>query len=80
MEGKGRLLTVKQVVELTTMRQSNIYRLMRANPPRFPVAILVGERSVRWWESDIQGYLTSRPLATGTGPGTGPRATGKAAA
>ena len=71
-----KLLTVQQVAEITTLKRSNIYRLMRAG--RFPQAITVGDKSVRWWESKILDYLKSRPDATGTGPGTFPGAKAKA--
>ena len=74
MKEKGRLLTLKEVMERTSMKQSNIYRLMRCNPPRFPVARKLGDRAIRWWEGEVDEYLKTLPMATGTGPGTGPRA------
>ena len=58
-----RLLRRRQVEEMTGLSRSSIYRLMRIQ--EFPVAVKVGPAAVRWKESDITGWLESRPLATG---------------
>ena len=71
---KGKLLRIKEVCGIVTMKQANIYRLMRKDPPEFPQAVKLGDRSIRWWEADIDDYLSNLKPALGTGPGTGPRA------
>ena len=43
------------------MGRSSIYRLMQDGD--FPPPVRVGLAAVRWKESDIMGWLESRPLA-----------------
>ena len=56
-----RLLRRRQVEEITGMRRSSIYRLMQNGD--FPPPVRVGPAAVRWRESDITGWLESRPIA-----------------
>ena len=56
-----RLLRRRQVEEITGMGRSSIYRLMQEGD--FPPPVRVGPAAVRWKESDIMGWLESRPLA-----------------
>ena len=58
-----RLLRRPQVEEITGMGRSSIYRLMQDGD--FPPPVRVGPAAVRWRESDITGWLESRPLARG---------------
>ena len=58
-EGRDRLLTVREVMEIMNVKYNTIYRLRRAG--RFPEAVKISERAVRWYESDIDEYLKSRP-------------------
>ena len=44
-----------------------LYRLMRSEPPQFPLPLKIGPRKVRWLESEIEAWLASRPRATGEG-------------
>ena len=63
---KGRLLTRREVEEWTGFSGSSIYRKMRDGS--FPLAIKIGDRSVRWHEQDLDRWLSSRPRATGDHP------------
>lgn len=74
----SKLLTIKELEKRATMRRSNVYRLMRAG--KFPLPIIMGDKSVRWIESEIEEYIANRPRATGTGPGTFPGAKEQATA
>ena len=60
-----RLMTRPEVEERTSLSTTSIYRLMRAGT--FPEPNKIGPRAVRWRESEIEGYLTSRPRASGDG-------------
>ena len=57
-----RLLTREEVQDRCRISRSTIYRLMREG--RFPSPIRVGDRAVRWKESEINKYLANRPRAT----------------
>jgi len=57
------LLTRRQVEALCRLSTSSIYRLMRDG--LFPEPIRVGRRAVRWYASEIDAWLASRPSATG---------------
>lgn len=58
-----RLLCLKEVMALTTLSSSHIYRGIRDGT--FPKQIRIGARAVRWWLSEIEAWLASRPRATG---------------
>ena len=59
MTMRDRLLRRRQVEEITGMSRSSIYRLMQDG--EFPRPVKVGCAAVRWRESDITGWLESRP-------------------
>ena len=62
--GMPRLLTLREVTEVTAVSRSVIYALMAAS--KFPKPIRVGDRAVRWVEQDEQevfDYIASRPRA-----------------
>ena len=59
MTMRDRLLRRRQVEEITGMSRSSIYRLMQDG--EFPRPVKVGCAAVRWRESDIAGWLESRP-------------------
>ena len=58
-----RMLRREEVQELTGLSCSAIYWLMREGD--FPLPHRVGQRAVRWRESDLKAWLASHPLATG---------------
>ena len=53
-----RLLRLEQVVEMTTLSISTIYRLMKKG--QFPKQIMVSERSARWSESEVLEYINEK--------------------
>ena len=59
----SRMLRREEVQERTGLSRSAIYRLMREDD--FPLPHRVGQRAVRWRESDLEAWLASRPVATG---------------
>ena len=61
-----RLLTRAEVESITTLSRSSLYRKMRAGS--FPEPIRIGDRAVRWRESEIREFIASRPRATGEKP------------
>ncbi len=58
-----RMLRREEVQDRTGLSRSAIYRLMREG--QFPLPRRLGQRAVRWRESDLEAWLASRPLATG---------------
>ncbi|MCY3860853.1 AlpA family phage regulatory protein [Candidatus Poribacteria bacterium] len=57
------LLTRRQVESRCRLSTSSIYRYMRDG--LFPEPIRVGRRAVRWYASEIDEWLATRPRATG---------------
>ena len=62
-----RLLTLRDVMELTAMSRSSIYAGMAAGA--FPQPIRMGTRAVRWIEGEVIEFITSRPRAGSKRPG-----------
>lgn len=52
------MLRLPDVVQMTTMKRGNIYRLMAEN--RFPKQINLGGRSARWIRQEVEAWLQSR--------------------
>ena len=63
MEKNDRLLRLEEVGARCGISRSTIYRLMREGD--FPEPIKVGERAVRWLESEMDRWVASRPRAKG---------------
>ena len=59
----NRLLTRHEVESRCGISRTTVYRLMRLG--QFPEPIRVGQRAVRWPESEIEKWLAERPRATG---------------
>ena len=58
-----RLLRLQEVKNRTTYSRSTIYRKMQEGT--FPRPLKMGDRAVRWRESEIEVWLAARPRATG---------------
>ncbi|MCY4030016.1 MAG: AlpA family phage regulatory protein [Acidobacteria bacterium] len=56
-----RLLTLRDVTAATALSRSAVYALMAES--RFPKPIRIGSRAVRWVESEVLDFITSRPRA-----------------
>ena len=65
-EHRDALLTRRQVEARCGLSTSSIYRLMREG--LFPEPIRIGQRAVRWPQSEIDEWLATRPRATGDHP------------
>jgi prophage regulatory protein len=52
---EDRLLSVKEVVQITSMSKSSIYARIREGT--FPARIQLGHRTSRWKASEIQNWL-----------------------
>lgn len=61
-----RLLPLKEVMAITRISGSKIYRMMRSGS--FPRPRKLGLRAVRWLESEIQDWMANCPRATGDTP------------
>lgn len=56
-----RILTMKQVSELTSYTPAHIYRLIRAG--KFPAPIRMGLNRIGFRLADIEAWLDARPVA-----------------
>ncbi len=52
------LLTLKEVMHLTGLRHSSIYKFMEEG--HFPKSVSIGGHSVMWSEGDIQTWIESK--------------------
>ena len=53
-----KVIRLKEVIELTGLSKSTIYRLTESN--KFPKQLSLGERSVGWLESEVNEWLENR--------------------
>jgi prophage regulatory protein len=56
-----KILRLAQVVALTGLSRSSIYRLIQSG--QFPTQIKLAERASGWHESDVCGWIGERPKA-----------------
>ena len=54
------LLDMETVARLAGLHRVSIYRLIRAG--KFPQPLKIGEKAVRWRESDIKDWQDSLPV------------------
>ena len=55
------LMTLDEVLALTRMSKSNLYRKIALG--LFPKPIRLGPRTVRWRRWEVEGWIASRPGA-----------------
>ena len=58
-DARSRLLTLRDVMQMTALSRSAVYALMAAS--RFPGPIRIGARAVRWVEREVVDFIASRP-------------------
>ena len=56
-----RMLRIEEVVEMTGLSRATIYRKMGRG--QFPKPLKLGDRAVRWRQSEIEDWLDSLPRA-----------------
>ena len=61
IERLERLLTRKEITREVGISRSTIYRLLRNGS--FPQPIRIGERGIRWPESQVQAWIAERKAA-----------------
>ncbi len=61
-----RFLTIKEVIARTRISRGTIYRKIQNGS--FPSPRKIGDRAVRWLESDIQDWMDGCPRATDDSP------------
>ena len=57
-----RIMRLNEVKAVTGLSKTTIYRFEKEG--RFPSRVSLGERSVGWFEDDIEGFLMSLRQAT----------------
>ena len=62
-----RLLTLRDVIAMTSLSRSAIYALMAES--HFPKPIRIGTRAVRWLEQEVLDFIASRPRGGSERPG-----------
>ena len=62
----ARFMRAGEVVTLTGLAKSTIYRLMSIG--QFPAAVKIGPRAVRWRVEEVQAWISERNRATYTPP------------
>ena len=58
-ESPDRLLRLSEVLTITSLGRSSVYRMMRVGT--FPEPLKIGVRAVRWRESEIETWIAARP-------------------
>lgn len=53
-----RFIKVKEVIALTSLSKTTIYRLARQN--EFPQPVPLGGRAVAWLESEVHNWMEAR--------------------
>ena len=53
-----RLLRMAEVIEITTLSRTTLYRLLGES--KFPRPVMLSEHSPRWRESDIQAWISEK--------------------
>ena len=53
-----KFLKLKEVMEMTAMSRSNVYKMMSEG--RFPQSVSLGPRAVAWVESEVQDWILER--------------------
>ena len=53
-----KFLKLKEVMEMTAMSRSNVYKMMSEG--RFPQSVSLGSRAVAWVESEVQDWILER--------------------
>jgi prophage regulatory protein len=51
------LYNINQVIQVTTLSKSTIYRLIKES--KFPAAVMISRRRVGWRATDIQAYCAN---------------------
>ena len=57
------IIRLPEVVKATGLARSTIYNMLKAKPPTFPRQIQLSPRCIGWRESEIAGWIASRPPA-----------------
>lgn len=53
-----KFMRLKEVMEMTAMSRSNVYKMMSEG--RFPQSVSLGARAVAWVESEVQDWILER--------------------
>jgi len=59
----NRILRIRQVLEVTGLRRTSLYKKLNAN--EFPKPVKLGVRAVGWREADVHAWMDN--LATSKG-------------
>lgn len=55
------ILRMPQVIEMTGVSRAHVYALISRD--EFPRPIRIGKRAVGWVATDVEAWITTRPLA-----------------
>lgn len=57
-----RVIPLPEVIEITTISRSTLFRMVEKGS--FPAPRQIGERRVGWLSDEVQAWLLDRPVAT----------------
>jgi predicted DNA-binding transcriptional regulator AlpA len=60
------MLTIQDVVRMTTLSPSSVNRMYREQPPRLPPPVKIGQRRKAWRARDIAAWVEARDEQTNT--------------
>jgi prophage regulatory protein len=58
-----RLIKLPEVLKLTGLSRSEIYRLEGTSPPKFPKRVPLSERSTAWVEAEVLEWVRTKIAA-----------------
>ena len=61
-----KLLTLKNVMDMTSLSRTTIYELVKEG--KFPQPVKPGPRSTRWLESEVLAYIEALPRGVDIDP------------
>lgn len=61
-----KLLTLKDVEDITSLSKTTIYEMVKAG--NFPQPVKLGPRSTRWYESEVLAHIEALPRGVDIDP------------
>ena len=62
MPSELRILRLREVLMITGLSRSSLYRMIAAG--KFPTPVQIGLRAVGWREEEVRAWVESRPAAS----------------
>jgi predicted DNA-binding transcriptional regulator AlpA len=66
---QDRFIRLSEVIALTSLKRSAIYRQITADPPTFPRPLKLDQRTVAWSRNKVLDWMSNRPISCVKSPG-----------